>query len=108
CPRVTPGVIRISSILCMRKRPVCSTQSSINGSRRACSASDSERYAPSTMRQYSRTSLDLSMSIMDRPPPAGLSGDAVRLQRLSSHKKHKRHKIEFVPLCFCGYLNGYY
>src|SRR5690348_3642095 len=39
----------------MRKRPVCSTQSSRNGSRRACSASDSERYAPSTMRQYSRT-----------------------------------------------------
>src|SRR5215813_11099958 len=42
----------------MRKRPVCSTQSSMNGSRSACSASDSERYAPSTMRQYSRTSLD--------------------------------------------------
>src|SRR5260370_34011646 len=43
----------------MRKLPVCSTQSSINGSRRACSASDSDRYALSTMRQYSRTSLTI-------------------------------------------------
>src|SRR2546421_7946952 len=54
-PRVTPGVIWISFMLWILKCPVCSTQSSMKGSRRACSASDSERYAPSTIRQYSRT-----------------------------------------------------
>ena len=74
-PRVTPGVIRISSMLWMRKRPVCSTQSSMKGSRRACSASDSERYAPSTMRQYSRTSLDYLSRFVFGPRAAGrLSG----------------------------------
>src|SRR6267142_4839326 len=49
----------MSSMLWIRNLPVCSTQSSMNGSRKACSASASERYAPSTMRQYSRTFLTI-------------------------------------------------
>src|SRR5205085_1110577 len=53
-PSTTPGTISISFRLWMRKRPVSSTHSSMNGSRKACSASDCDRYAPSTIRQYSR------------------------------------------------------
>src|SRR5215470_14701585 len=63
----------------IRKRPVCSTQSSMNGSRSACSASTSERYAPSTMRQYSRTE-----QIIERESFSGLkpSGRAIRYCKL--------------------------
>src|ERR1041384_6329745 len=53
-PSTTPGTISISFRLWMRKRPGSSTHSSMNGSRSACSASDCDRYAPSTIRQYSR------------------------------------------------------
>src|SRR6478672_148269 len=97
-PKVTPGAIRISSMLWIRKRPVCSTQSSMNGSRSACSASDSERYAPSTKRQYSRTSFSVFVSAVIGPKlPAGLS-DGVPLYHhgLINAKQYDRIQFRYI------------
>ena len=56
-PSVTPGVIRISSMLKAETATFAQAVFNEQVAQSMHSASDSERYAPSTMRQYSRTAV---------------------------------------------------